>query len=137
MVDLKRLAQRMKLHKIDGTVVHHCAILVKVLRADDVQARIVHGYAVTPGEICEHFWVRVEPEGLDMDIGWELARLYSPELSNMRIVLAEEFPAGLKDKDGQEPDVLRQPQNRDLFELWETDPKTFWNEAPKNVRTFR
>ena len=70
MIDIKRLAQRLKLHKIEGTVVHHCAILVKILRADEIEARIIHGYAITPGEICEHYWVRVEPEGLDLDIGW-------------------------------------------------------------------
>lgn len=137
MVDVKRLAQRLKLHKIEGTVVHHCALLVKILRADEIQARIVHGYAITPGEICEHYWVKVEPEGLDLDIGWEVACLHSPELASIKIVLAEEFPEGLKDKDGKEPEVLRQAQNKDLLELWETDPKTFWSEAPKSVRSFR
>ena len=55
----------------------------------------------------------------------------------MQIVLAEDFPEGLKDKDGKEPEVLRQAQNKDLLELWETDPKTFWNKAPKSVRSFR
>lgn len=137
MVDIKRLAQRLKIHKIEGTVVHHCAILVKILGSEGVKSRIVHGYAITPGEICEHYWVRVEPEGLDMDIGWEVACLHSPDLAEMRIVLAEEFPEGLKDKDGKEPEVLRQPQNKDLLELWETSPKTFWSEAPKSVRSFR
>jgi hypothetical protein len=133
MFDLKRLAQRLKLHKIEGTVVHHCAILVKILGT----GRIVHGYAITPGEVCEHYWVRVEPEGLDLDIGWEVACMHSPELAGMQIVLAEDFPEGLKDKDGKEPEILRQAQNKDLLELWQTDPKTFWNEAPKSVRTFR
>ena len=127
----------MKLHKIEGTVVHHCAILVKILKAEEIMARIVHGYAITPGEVCEHFWVRIEPEGLDLDIGWEVACLHSPDLVGMRIVLSEEFPEGLKDKEGKEPEILRQHQNKDLLELWETDPKTFWNEAPKSVRTFR
>ena len=133
MFDLKRLAQRIKLHKIEGMVVHHCAILVKILGT----GRIVHGYAITPGEVCEHYWVRVEPEGLDLDIGWEVACMHSTELAGMQIVLAEDFPEGLKDKDGKEPEILRQDQNRDLLELWQTDPKTFWNEAPKSVRTFR
>jgi hypothetical protein len=137
MVDLKRMAQRMKLHKIEGTVVHHCALLVKFLAEEGVASKVIHGYCVSPNEICEHYWVRVEPEGLDMDIGYELACMYSPELMALKTVLTEEFPVGLKDRNGKEPEVLRHEDNQRLFELYETQPKAFWNESPKNVRTFR
>jgi hypothetical protein len=137
MVDLKRMAQRMKLHKIEGTVVHHCALLVKFLAEEGIASKVIHGYCVSPNEICEHYWVRVEPEGLDMDIGYELACMYSPELMALKTVLSEDFPVGLKDRNGKEPEVLRHEDNQRLFELYETQPKAFWNESPKNVRTFR
>jgi hypothetical protein len=134
--DLKRIAQRMKLNKVSGSVVHHCALLMKYLAAQKIGARVVHGYCISPNEICEHYWVRTEPDGLDLDIGFELACLYSPELLALKTVLLEDFPVGLKDQDGKEPDVLRQEDNQRLFELYETDPKTFWREAPINVRNF-
>jgi len=51
--------------------------------------------------------------------------------------LSDEFPPGLKDANGKEPMVLRQEDNTRLFELYETDPVTFWKDAPKDVRTFR
>jgi len=136
-MDLKRLAMRMKLHKVNGTVVHHCALLKKILNEQGVKASVIHGYCISPGEICEHYWVRTDDEGLDLDIGYELACLYSPELLAMKTVLSENFPEGLKGSDGKEPEVLRQEDNQRLFELYETDPVTFWKEAPKDVRTFR
>ena len=131
-MDLKRLAMRMKLNKVEGSVVHHCAIVKKLLKEDGIDARIVHGYCVSPSEVCEHYWVRTEDEGLDLDIGYELACLYTPELKGMRTFLSEEYPVELKDVD-----VLRQEDNTRLFELYETDPVTFWKEAPKSVKIFR
>jgi len=136
-MDLKRIAMRMKLHKVSGSVVHHCAVLKKLLAEKGVKSSVVHGYCISPGEICEHYWVRTDDEGLDLDIGYELACMYNPDLASLKTFLAEEFPPGLKDADGKEPDVLRQEDNTRLFELYETDPVTFWKEAPKDVRTFR
>ena len=109
---------------------------MKYLAAQKIEARVVHGYCISPNEICEHYWIKTEPDGLNLDIGYELACLYSPELMALKMVLLEEFPVGLKDQDGKEPEVLRQEDNQRLFELYDTDPKTFWREAPLNVRTF-
>ena len=131
-MDLKRLAMTMKLRKISGTVVHHCAILRKILTESGITTRIIKGYCVSPGEVCEHYWVRTIDEGLDMDIGLELAKLYTPELADMRTMLIEEIPqdlAGIK--------VLKQEDNERLYELYESDPKTFWNEAPLDVKNFK
>ena len=136
-MDLKRIAMRMKLHKISGSVVHHCAVLKKLLAEKGIKSTVVHGYCISPGEICEHYWVRTDDEGLDLDIGYELACMYNPDLASLKTFLSEEFPPGLKDANGKEPEVLRQEDNTRLFELYETDPVTFWKEAPKDVRTFR
>jgi len=135
-MDVKRIAMRMKLHKISGSVVHHCAVLKKLLYEKGIKSSVIHGYCISPGEICEHYWVRTDVEGLDLDIGYELACLYNPDLASLKTVLSEDFPEGLKDADGKEPEVLRQEDNQRLFELYETDPVTFWKEAPKDVRTF-
>jgi hypothetical protein len=96
------------------------------------KAHIVKGYCVSPGEVCEHYWVRTDDEGLDLDIGLELARLYHPELQEMKTVLLEEVPEELKNVE-----VFKQEDNARLFELYVTDPKTFWQESPASVRNFR
>jgi hypothetical protein len=131
-MDVRRLAMTMKLRKISGTVVHHCAILRRILAESGITTRIVKGYCVSPGEVCEHYWVRTLDEGLDMDIGLELAKLYTPDLVDMRTMLLEELPPDLSSIK-----VLKQDDNERLYELYETDPKTFWSEAPYDVRTFR
>jgi len=129
MESVKRIAMRMKLRKVEGTVVHHCAMLCKHL---DVKAHVVKGYCVSPGDVCEHYWVRTDDEGLDLDIGMAYATLFSPELASMRTMLLEEVPSELADVE-----VKKQEDNARLYELYLTDPKTFWQEAPLSIRTFR
>lgn len=129
MESVKRIAMRMKLRKVEGSVVHHCAILCKLL---DVKAHVVKGFCVSPGDVCEHYWVRTDAEGLDLDIGMAYATLFSPELATMRTVLLEEIPPELATIE-----VKKQPDNANLYDLYVSDPKTFWQEAPVSVRTFR
>jgi hypothetical protein len=130
-MDVKRLAMLLKLRKVGGTVVHHCAILQKLLKERGVDSQVVKGFCISPGEVCEHYWVETLNEGLHMDIGLELAKLHSPELTMLRTMLLETVPDELKDVQ-----VLKQEDNERLFELYQTDPKTFWAEAPYDVRTF-
>jgi hypothetical protein len=129
MESVKRIAMRMKLRKVEGSIVHHCALLCRLL---DVKAHVVKGFCVSPGDVCEHYWVRTDAEGLDLDIGMAYATLFSPELATMRTMLLEEIPPELATIE-----VKKQPENANLYELYTTDPKTFWQEAPPSVRTFR
>ena len=129
MESVKRIAMRMKLRKVEGSVVHHCALLCRLL---DVKAHVVKGFCVSPGDVCEHYWVRTDEEGLDLDIGMAYATLFSPELASMRTMLLEEIPPELANIE-----VKKQDDNARLYELYTTDPKTFWAEAPPSVRTFR
>jgi hypothetical protein len=129
MESVKRIAMRMKLRKVEGSVVHHCALLCRLL---DVKAHVVKGFCVSPGDVCEHYWVRTDEEGLDLDIGMAYATLFSPELASMRTMLLEEIPSELANIE-----VKKQDDNARLYELYTTDPKTFWAEAPASVRTFR
>lgn len=131
-MDVKRLAMLMKLRKVSGTVVHHCAILRKLMAESGIETKIVKGYCVSPGEVCEHYWVRTVEEGLDMDIGLEIAKLYTPDLADMQTMLLEELPVELSNVK-----VLKQEDNERLYELYQTDPKTFWTESPLDVRTFK
>jgi hypothetical protein len=132
MVDIKRLAMRMKLHKVGGSPVHHCAILAKQLAQIGIATKMVKGYCVSPGDVCEHYWVRTRDEGLDLDIALALATLYAPELGDMKTMLLEELPEELKSVE-----VQKAEESANLFDLYNADPKTFWDESPLTVRTFK
>lgn len=129
---VRRLAMRMKLHRLRGTVVHHCALLKRMLDLQGIKTELVKGFCVSPGDICEHYWVRTVESGLNLDIGYEVACLYTPELKDLRTMLLDSVPAELT---GIE--VKRQEDYGRLFELYQTDPKTFWEETPVDVRRFK
>jgi hypothetical protein len=130
-----RLALRLKVHQVGGAVVHHVAILKKALDRKGVTSRMIKGYCVIEDtkEACEHYWLRTE-EGLDLDIGFAVARLKNPELMVLEPVLLEILPPGLIRSDAEETRILN--ENHRLFELFESDPKEFWREAPRDVSTF-
>lgn len=132
---MTRLALRLKLHRVGGCVVHHVAILKKALEQQGIASQMIKGYCVIEDskEACEHYWVRTE-EGLDLDVAFAVARLKNPELMALEPVLLETLPPGLTRSDSGE--ILILDENRRLFELFESDPKAFWREAPRDVATF-
>ena len=129
------LALRLKLRKTGGMVVHHVALLKKALVLEGIKSTMVKGYCVIEEtkEACDHYWVRTE-EGLDLDIAFTVAKLKSPELMALRPVLLETLPPGLTRSDSEE--LLIRDENHRLFELFVSDPKAFWREAPRDVATF-
>lgn len=132
---VKRLALRMKIHKVEGTVVHHVALLKRILDQKGHKAEIIKGYCVIEQtkEACEHYWCRVN--GLDLDIGFQVACLRSPELSALHPVLLEDLPPGLLRSDSEAILVLK--ENHRLYTQHQQDPRAFWREAPKSVSGLR
>lgn len=132
---MTRLALRLKLRRIGGGVVHHVAVLKKTLEHQGISSRMIKGYCIVEStkEACEHYWVRTE-EGLDLDVAFAVARLKNHELMALEPVLLETLPPGLIRSDSSE--ILILDENRRLFELFESDPKAFWREAPRDVATF-
>ena len=135
--ELRRLALRIKLHNVSGNVVHHAALLKKALDKQGMNTVMVKGYCVIPEtkEACEHYWIRDVESGLDLDIGFEVARLKSPELQALYPVLLESIPSGMIRSD--EKETMIREENERLFELYQRDPKAFWREAPRDVTNFR
>lgn len=134
MESVRRLALRMKVRRLTGTVVHHCAILVRMLEKDKIKSQIMKGYAVQGTEACDHYWVQTEDEKLNIDIGYELACLYTPELKGGGVVLLPELPDGLVKVDLKEEMIV--DENNRLFTLFNEDPQAFWKEAPSDVKNF-
>ena len=135
METLNRLATRLKIYNVPGSVMHHVAIFKRILDKQNISSEIIKGYCVImeSKESCEHYWVRTS-EGLDLDIAFAVARLKSPELQSLHPVLVDECPPGLTRSDLEASDI-REENNR-LFELYQQDPKAFWRESPRDVSSF-
>ena len=138
-VELRRLALRIKLRNVSGNVVHHAAILKKVLDQKRMPSDMVKGFCVIPEtrEACEHYWIRLRETALDLDIGFEVAKLRSPELQALNPVLLESIEGSQNLTRSDEKEFVIRHENERLFELFQQDPKAFWREAPQDVKDFR
>lgn len=134
---VRRLALRLKMHNVSGSVVHHVALLKKSLDQQNFQTEMIKGFCVIPEtkEACDHYWVREKQTGLDFDVAFEIAKLRSPELQALHPVLLESLPQGLTRSD--EKETMIREENERLFELFQQDPKVFWRESPRDVLNFR
>lgn len=133
---VRHTALRLKLHNVSGTVIHHIALLKRSLDQKGFRTEMVNGWCVIEEtkEACEHYWLRDIDTGLDIDIGFAVAKLRNAELMALRPVLLESLPPGLNRSDSEE--TLIRAENRRLFDLYQSDPKAFWREAPRDVSSF-
>ena len=133
---VRRTALRVKLNKLSGSVVHHVALLKRGMEKKGLTCEMIKGFCVIPQtkEACAHYWIREVNTGLDLDVGFVVACLRSPELEAIHPVLLEELPEGLERSDMQEETIRL--ENESLYELYMSDPKRFWKEAPKDVQQF-
>jgi len=137
MDTVKRLALRLKIHRVSGTVVHHAAFLKKVLDRKGIRSELVKGFCVVTetNEACAHYWVRTLDECLDLDIGFEVAKLKTPELQALTPILLESIPLGVTRSD--ETEHMIRAENERLYELYQRDSIAFWRDSPKDLRALR
>ena len=133
---VKQAALRLKIHNVQGTVVHHLALLKRSLDQKGAKTVMVKGWCVIEQtkEACEHYWLREVDTGLDMDLGFAVAKLRTPELAALHPVLLENLPPGLTRSDSEE--TLIRAENSRLFDLFQENPKAFWRESPREVTSF-
>lgn len=130
MDDLKRLALKMKMYKVEGTPVHHTALCyLYLLRRNIPDLRVVAGWAVSSGEVCRHYWVE-DGAGVKYDIAYELACLYNPDLKLLLVETSHQKPEGYRDMDSTET------VNSNLCEDFVSNPRKFWQECPASVKRF-
>jgi hypothetical protein len=131
-----RTALRIKLNKVGGSIIHHIALLKRGLENSKIQCVMVKGYCVIPQtkEACTHYWLRETETGLDLDVGFAVACLRTPELAVIHPVLLEELPEGMTRSDENETEITS--ENQVLFDLYHKDIKEFWRVAPSDVKGF-
>ena len=133
---VKQAALRLKIHNVPGTVIHHLALLKRSLDQKGAKTVMVKGWCVIEQtkEACEHYWLREVDTGLDMDLGFAVAKLRTPELAALHPVLLENLPQGLNRSDSEE--TLIRAENSRLYDLFQENPKAFWRESPREVTSF-
>jgi hypothetical protein len=113
----KRFALRLKLHKVDGTIVHHNALLRRIIP----KGQLVQGYSLCDNEACWHCWV-VDAQGEIFDVGKQLGIQYT---------YSDHVPEGYKE---MEHEMIE--KNKKLYQLYIDDPIKFWKQAPTKVKNF-
>jgi len=133
---VKHVALRLKVHNVPGTVIHHLALLKRSLDQKGTKTVMVKGWCVIEQteEACEHYWLREVDTGLDMDLGFAVAKLRTPELAALHPVLLENLPPGLTRSDSEE--TLIRAENCRLYDLFQENPKAFWRGSPREVTSF-
>ena len=133
---VKQAALRLKVHNVPGTVIHHLALLKRSLDQKGTRTIMIKGWCVIEQtkEACEHYWLREVDTGLDMDLGFAVAKLRTAELAALHPVLLENLPPGLTRSDSEE--TLIRAENSRLFDLFQENPKAFWRESPREVTSF-
>ncbi|BAT22371.1 hypothetical protein [Yellowstone lake phycodnavirus 2] len=133
---VRRTALRIKLNKVGGSIIHHIALLKRGLENNKVQCEMIQGFCIIPQtkEACTHYWLRETETGLDLDVGFAVACLRTPELAAIHPVLLEELPEGMTRSD--EGELTITSENQALFDLYHKDPKDFWRQAPSDVKGF-
>ena len=57
---VKRTALQLKLRRTTGTIIHHIAIMKRILDQKGAKTEMMKGWCVIPEtkEACEHYWLR-------------------------------------------------------------------------------
>lgn len=127
----RRFSLRLKLHKVPGSMVQHQALLHKHLeKVHGLKCKFVQGYAISPVDkmACWHCWIE-DSHGVEYDVTQHMVG---------QILRSDSVPEGYtraEFQDDQGKIIL--DENQRLYDLFVTNPKKFWEEAPPKVKSFK
>jgi hypothetical protein len=124
---MEYVANRINIYAPGGTPIHHMAILKQYFDKKGPDTVIKQGYILGDGEAVWHVWLE-DLSGTKYDIIYELAQMNIPALKNISNIYSLKCPPGLK--------VMERPDLIKIMNLYTTDPKEFWKQAPEKVRSF-
>jgi hypothetical protein len=123
----RRLALKLKLHKLDNCGIAAPILLNELLAKNGHTTKLVQGYSSFRNETCWHVWVEVGSE--KCDIGYTIACLHEPEFVNCKMILHTNLHPDSTPKNDQT--VI------DQWEMYQNDHKAFWNSMPTKLKNFR
>ena len=124
----RRLALKLKLHKIDSCGIAAPILLNEILAKSGFKTKLVQGYCSLNSETCWHIWVEIGAE--KYNIGHTISSLHDPEFEKCHPVLH------LNIAPGNEPPKT-DTEATDDWELYQSDHKAFWKKQPVKVQNIR
>jgi hypothetical protein len=124
----RRLALKLKLHKIDSCGIAAPILLNEILAKNGYQTKLVQGYCSLSKETCWHIWIEIGSE--KFDIGYTIACLNDKEFEKCKMILHTNLAPGA------EPPKT-DTETTDEWELYEKDHRAFWKKQPIKVQNVR
>jgi hypothetical protein len=122
----KRLALKLKLHKIDNCSIVSPILLNEILTKNGYNTEIVQGYCSLKNETCWHLWVE-SATSEQFDISYTTACLHDKQFENCRMFLHRNTVNPAK----SDQEIL------DNWELYQKDHMAFWKKQSVKVQSVR
>ena len=126
---LNRFVLRMKLKRVNCSVVYQCAMFHRILKSKGVDSRVVQGYCMVQGSACRHYWV--EAGDCEYDVARKLSSLFDSEINRFEVFLTNSIPDETPRLDMGEECV---EENEREYEKFIKNPTVFWSCAPSSVK---
>ena len=124
----KRLALKLKLHKIDSCGIAAPILLNEILAKNGYQTKLVQGYCSLNKETCWHIWVQIGDE--KFDIGYTIACLNDKEFEKCNMILHLNLAPG-----AETPKT--NTETLDDWEMYQAEHHSFWKKQPIKVQSIR
>lgn len=124
----KRLALKLKLHKIDSCGIAAPILLNEILSKNGYHPKLVQGYCSLNKETCWHIWVQIGAE--KFDIGYTIACLNDTEFEKCNMILHLNLAPGAKT-----PKI--DTETLDNWEIYQEDHNSFWKKQSIKVQSIR
>jgi len=127
MEPVRKAALRLKMFKITDSPIRMCMYGQKVMRKAGIETEIVSGWALCAGQSCFAVWLE-DSRGNKYDVPGELAKLREPEMGEYMLT-KDEPDEGFKRFDDGTVEIE--------FETFEKDPKKYWKDSSKQIRSLK
>ena len=128
---LNRFVLRMKVKRINCSVVYQCAMFRGILKSKGLDANLIQGYCMIQGSACRHYWV--ECDGKKYDVARKLSGLFNTDVNLFDVFLVPTIPEGTERFDLSEDDNIVS-DNESEYEKFTKNPAVFWASAPSSVK---
>lgn len=126
---MNRFALKMKVKRINCSVVYQCAMFRGILKKKGLDASVIQGYCLVQDSACRHYWV--ECDGKKYDVARKVSSLFNDELNLFNVFLTLTIPEDSKRLDEGEEIVN---QNESEYAQFVKNPAVFWASAPMCVK---
>jgi hypothetical protein len=100
------------------------------LKRQGVQSSVRQGFCIVDDKAYRHYWVETS-DGEKLDI---IKSLAPPEMALLSTELVEHLP---DDEERADKGNKLVSENESQYELFTSNPKQFWKDAPMSIKKFK